>query len=173
MLLFVLTMIVVLSSITFAQVATADGDSTSFDFWLGDWSLTWRDRDSNIAHGENSITKTLGGRVLQERFKAQSGAMTGYEGMSLSLFDVTAKRWFQTWVDSDGNYLDFSGGTMGEKRFFGRAYREQDGDTVQQRMIFYNITRDAFDWDWQRSLDGGTTWELRWQIHYERKNQKK
>lgn len=167
--LFILALVAALSPLTFAQGAAADGDSSSFDFWSGEWNLTWRDRDSSIARGENTVLKILGGKVLQEHFRALSGTMTGYEGMSLTLYDVTARRWFQTWVDRDGNYLDFTGGLMGNDRFFTREYREQNGDTVQQRMIFYNITGDAFDWDWERSLDGGATWELRWQIHYERK----
>ena len=158
-----------LPALTLSQGKTSEVDSTSFDFWVGEWNLSWRDRDSSAARGENTITRIMGGRVLQERFKALSGTMTGYEGTSLSVYDVTARKWFQTWVDSDGNYLDFTGGAMGKDRFFAREYHEQNGDTVQQRMIFYNIAQDAFDWDWERSLDGGATWELRWQIHYERK----
>jgi hypothetical protein len=150
----VLASVAVLPSLTLSQAATAEGDSTSFDFWVGEWNLTWKDRDSSAARGENTITRIMGGRVLQERFRALSGSMVGYEGMSLSLFDVTAKKWFQTWVDSDGNYLDFTGGAMGKDRFFAREYHEQNGGTVQQRMIFYNIAQDAFDWDWERSSSG-------------------
>ncbi len=166
---FVLMMIAVFSSFASTQEIIANGDSTSFDFWVGEWNLTWRGSDSSIAHGENTIAKIMGGKVIQEQFKALGGSMAGYVGMSLSLYDVTSKKWFQTWVDNEGNYLDFTGGTMGNDRFFARQYHEQNGDTVQQQMIFYNITKDAFDWDWERSFDGGTTWELRWQIHYERK----
>jgi hypothetical protein len=43
------------------------------------------------------------------------------------------------------------------------------GNTVDQRMVFYNIAADSFDWDWETSRDGGRTWELRWRIHYQRR----
>jgi hypothetical protein len=44
-----------------------------------------------------------------------------------------------------------------------------DGSKVQQRMVFKNIGRNEFDWSWERSLDGGKTWEVLWPIHYKRK----
>lgn len=28
---------------------------------------------------------------------------------------------------------------------------------------------DAFEWNWERSLDAGKTWEVQWQIHYTRR----
>jgi len=31
-------------------------------------------------------------------------------GRSISIFDATDKKWKQTWVDSQGSYLDFVGG---------------------------------------------------------------
>jgi hypothetical protein len=36
-------------------------------------------------------------------------------------------------------------------------------------MVWYNITADEFDWNWERSDDGGKTWEVKWQIKYKRK----
>jgi hypothetical protein len=40
---------------------------------------------------------------------------------------------------------------------------------VQQRMVFKNITANELDWSWERSLDGGKTWQVMWPIHYKRK----
>jgi hypothetical protein len=37
------------------------------------------------------------------------------------------------------------------------------------RMVFLNITRDSLDWRWEKSEDGGKSWQLMWPIHYERK----
>jgi len=36
-------------------------------------------------------------------------------------------------------------------------------------MIFYDIEHDQLDWRWERSDDGGQTWQVKWQIHYRRK----
>jgi hypothetical protein len=43
------------------------------------------------------------------------------------------------------------------------------GQPCKQRMVWYNITRDRFDWNWERSNDGGVTWRVLWQIQYTRK----
>jgi len=36
-------------------------------------------------------------------------------------------------------------------------------------MVCYNITADEFDWNWERSDDGGNTWRVLWKIKYKRK----
>jgi hypothetical protein len=43
------------------------------------------------------------------------------------------------------------------------------GEACKQRMVWYNIEADQIDWNWERSNDGGTTWRVLWQIHYQKK----
>jgi hypothetical protein len=43
------------------------------------------------------------------------------------------------------------------------------GEACKQRMVWYNIESDRFDWNWERSDDGGNTWRVLWQIKYKRK----
>lgn len=45
---------------------------------------------------------------------------------------------------------------------------ERDGKSVVHRMLFHDITDGGLRWDWQRSEDGGGTWEDLWNIRYER-----
>jgi hypothetical protein len=40
---------------------------------------------------------------------------------------------------------------------------------LYQRMVFENITKDAFDWNWETSKDGGASWTLSWHLHYTRR----
>jgi len=35
-----------------------------------------------------------------------------------------------------------------------------------QRIVFYNITKDKLDWDWEASNDNGKTWQLNWMLYY-------
>jgi hypothetical protein len=89
-------------------------------------------------------------------------------GMSVSTFGRQLGKWQQTWVDNEGGYLDFVGefkdgqmvlqrkGTVGGKEFM-------------QRMVWYNITADKLDWNWERSDDEGKTWKVLWKIKYSRK----
>jgi hypothetical protein len=71
-------------------------------------------------------------------------------------------------VDSDGAYLDFIGKFEGDKRMFMRKTKDSEGNQVIQRMVFYDITDDSFQWDWERSTDNGKSWELQWKIAYQR-----
>jgi hypothetical protein len=43
-----------------------------------------------------------------------------------------------------------------------------EGQPAKQRMVWFNITADAFDWHWDRSDDGGDTWKTLWAIRYTR-----
>lgn len=43
------------------------------------------------------------------------------------------------------------------------------GQACKQRMVWYNITDDEYDWNWERSDDSGKTWDVKWQIKYRRK----
>jgi hypothetical protein len=36
-------------------------------------------------------------------------------------------------------------------------------------MVWYDIEEQQFNWNWDRSDDGGQTWRTLWQIHYTRK----
>ncbi len=85
-------------------------------------------------------------------------------------FDFWLGDWEQTWVDTEGSYLLFTGqfkdGIM-ELRSPERA--RADGTTVASRMIFKNIRPDSFDWDYQVTKDQGKTWKDDWNIHYQRK----
>ena len=139
-----------------------------FDFWVGEWNLTWEAPDGSVERGFNKIEKILDGKVLLENFKALDGRFAGYQGKSFSVFHPRSKTWKQTWVDSNGGYLDFVGKIDGDRRIFHRDGKGPNGAPVKQRMVFYDITDDSLTWDWELSKDGGKTWELQWRIHYER-----
>ena len=135
-----------------------------FDFWLGDWDCTWYE-DGLEYVGTNSVYADLGGAVLVENFDGRPSL--DFQGLSFSVYDRAAACWRQTWVDSEGSYLDFAGsfenGVM-ELRRSG----EVDGAPALFRMRWENIEADAFDWSWQRSVDGGETWVSLWEIEYRR-----
>jgi hypothetical protein len=138
--------------------------AAQFDFWLGNWELTSGGKPA----GTNTITREYDGAVIMERF-AGSGE-NALHGMSVSVFNKNTGRWNQTWVDNQGGYLDFEGGFADGKMILSRHATIQ-GKEVAQRMVWFNITPDSFDWNWERSDDNGATWKTLWPIHYERKAQ--
>jgi hypothetical protein len=92
-------------------------------------------------------------------------------GKSVSIFDVTAGKWKQTWIDNEGGYLDFVGESKDGQMILAREATRPDGTKGLSRMVFKNITHDEFDWSWEGSKDGGKTWTVVWPIHYKRRPQ--
>ena len=142
--------------------STAQLDAArQFDFWLGEWDCSWGDGEG----GTNSVYLDLGDKVVVESFDARPSLE--YQGMSHSVYDRAVARWKQTWVDSDGTYLDFVGGFENGVMEL-RRNGEVDGAPAVFRMRWENIERDSLDWSWQRSDDGGATWTTLWAIGYTR-----
>lgn len=140
-----------------------------FDFWLGQWDLTWPgEKKDETGHGTNTITRTLGGCIVQENFSG--GDSMRLRGISVSTFDVNAGRWKQTWVDNEGGYLDFVGQFRDGQMILQREATRNDGTKFLQRMVWKNITLNEFDWTWEASHDGGKTWQVNWPIHYKRRS---
>lgn len=135
---------------------------SQFAFWIGDWDLTWG--EDGQERGTNRIRPILNGKVVLEEF--DGAPALDFRGKSVSVYDP-ARGWLQTWVDNAGAYLDFSGGMQGDRMVLSRQF-EREGQTVHQRMVWYNIRPDEMDWNWERSTDG-QNWEVLWHIHYRRR----
>lgn len=130
-----------------------------FDFWLGTWDVQW----GEDGRGTNRIERILDGKIIQENFTAPD-----LIGMSVSSYDKERGLWCQTWVDNSGGYLDFTGKLEGEKMILTRDAIVK-GQTCKQRMVWFDIQADRFEWNWERSDDDGKTWRVLWNIHYTRK----
>jgi uncharacterized protein DUF1579 len=144
----------------------ADPQQKQFDFWIGEWNLTWPgDKPGEVGHGTNSIKRILDGCVVQESF---SGADSMHlRGTSVSTFDARSNRWKQTWVDNEGGYLDFLGDFSNGQMILQRE-AVRNGEKILQRMVWKNISVNELDWSWESSADGGKTWQVNWPIHYKR-----
>lgn len=152
-----------------AQTAPTYGcdspEARQFDFWVGEWDLSYKSADGRMDRSRNRITKALDGCVILEQFTGAPG--TKLNGHSVSTFDRNAKQWKQTWVDNTASYLDFTGGLADGKMILVRD-AERQGKKFRQRMVWQDIRADAFKWLWQRSDDGGATWSTQWEIDYRR-----
>jgi hypothetical protein len=131
---------------------------TQFDFWLGQWACTWAEEGK----GTNDVLRILDDKIIQENFSAPE-----LKGMSVSSYDPERGLWCQTWVDNSGSYLDFTGKFEDGKMMLSRDAIVR-GEACKQRMVWYHIAANQFDWNWERSDDGGSTWRVLWQIHYQR-----
>ena len=152
-------------------VVQAAAPETQMDFWVGEWECTGRSRNApgkdewTETKATNSIRKILGGKVIEENF-----SMPGFDGKSVSVYDVRTQMWRQTWVDSAGGYLVFEGGTKEGKMTLVQVMAKNAPEGLSMRMVFSEVKKDSFTWDWERSSDSGKTWELQWRLNYKRKN---
>lgn len=143
-------------------------EQKQFDFWVGEWDLTWPGQKAGeVAHGANSIKRILDGCVVQENFSGQDAMPL--RGTSVSTFDAGTGKWRQTWVDNQGGYLDFAGELKDGKLILQRETTKKDGSKILQRMAWKNVTAKELDWSWEASRDGGKTWQVQWPIHYKRR----
>lgn len=138
-----------------------------FDFWVGDWDLTWPAQGQIPAGtGTNHVERILDGCVIQESFAA-SGPQP-LVGHSVSAYVPREKGWKQTWVDNQGSYIALTGTFQDGQMILTQRALGPDGKPRLARMVFLNIKPDSFDWHWESSTDG-KTWKLNWPIHYQRK----
>ena len=147
-----------------AQAATP---AELFDFWIGDWVVSWKNANSSPGQARNRVSKILDGKVIEEDFAGDPAVTPRLLGRSLSVMDK-AGVWRQAWADNQGGFFALSGGAEGETRFFTTAFQPVGEQLKGQRMRFYDIRPDSFDWDWEGSSDGGKTWTLIWRLHYRR-----
>ncbi len=144
------------------QIGTDALGPDALDFWLGRWVVSW----SGGGQGTNSIRRILDDRVIEESFEGRDSESV-LLGRSLSVRDEADGRWRQTWVDSNGAYLDFVGIDVDGRIAFQRE-TTVGSERVLQRMVWLDVTGDALRWQWQRSKDDGATWEVVWAIDYRR-----
>lgn len=143
-------------------------EQKQLEFWVGEWDLTWPGNNpGEVAHGTNSIKRILDGCIVEETFSG--GDAMPLRGRSVSVYDIRARKWKQTWVDNEGGYLDLTGESKDGQMILACESLRADGTKGLQRMVFKNITHDEFDWSWEASKDGGKTWTVAWPIHYKRK----
>jgi hypothetical protein len=171
LLLLLITICITVPGVCFGQTKISELEPEQyFDFWIGEWELSWTDQQGNAGGGTNLIERTLGGYVIKENFEAEQGVLEGYIGKSWSVYNTQRQTWNQTWVDNNGGYIALEGSVDDDKRIFQTAERElPNGNTIINRMVFYDITEDSFTWDWESSRDSGESWSVNWQIKYERK----
>ncbi len=138
--------------------STCNGPEYSvLDFWVGKWDLTWEG-----GSGTNEITKEYNDCVIHENFKGSN-----LKGMSISSYVEPAGTWRQIWVDEENSFLDLYGKKDGGNYIFHTTPNDETPN-IQLQMVFSEIKPDSFIWTWQRTDNGGDTWQDLWKISYKR-----
>ena len=139
----------------------------AFDFWVGEWDLSWKQADGSLAAGSNIITKTpYGNCVVTEQF--DGAPSMDFKGMSVSTFHKQTGLWRQAWVDGAGGFFSLYGGPQSDGTFLLEMERLNDQGPYR-RMIWKNIEQDSLDWHWQGRESSEEVWGDLWVIHYKKR----
>lgn len=153
-------------ALTITQATPVPPETKQFDFWIGKWKCEGESYgpDGKKTHttATNTVRRTLDGHVVEENFEG-----AGMKGQSHSVYMPAGKKWRQTWVDNQGGYIALVGGFADGKMTLQTVANPANPNTAS-RMVFSNIQKDSFDWDWENTTDGGKTWKLNWHLHYTR-----
>ena len=153
---------------TYAAPAPTPQPPDMFDFWVGDWNVTWKNADGTMGKARNHVARILDSRVIEEQFEQDAADPAPLlKGRSLSVRDA-AGQWHQAWADNQGGFFALTASADGDKRLFSTALTLVGDQVKGQRMVFHHIAKDAFTWDWEGTSDGGKTWKLLWQLDYRR-----
>jgi hypothetical protein len=112
----------------------SEPEQKQLDFWVGEWDLTWPGTtQGQTDHGTNSVHRILDGCIVQENF---SGADAMHlRGQSVSIFDVRAGKWKQTWVDNERRLSGFCWGIQrqtNERGHPARRHQKPATDGIQK-----------------------------------------
>jgi hypothetical protein len=132
-----------------------------FDFWLGRWRVT---DTTGKQVGRNHIERSLGGCVLHESWTATDGS----KGESFNIYDRSSGRWHQTWVDEHGLLLQLDGGLQGPSMVLEGERLSPDHTRMLHRITWTPLDAQHVRQHWERSADGGKTWETLFDGRYAR-----
>lgn len=125
----------------------------AFDFWVGEWRVTWKTLQGKPAEGRSSIQRVVGGCALAEHWQGRDGS----EGRSLTFFDPATKRWHQTWVDATAQPLMFEGDFEGKSLVLTARVGHGGGFETYHRITWTPLPGGVRQ-HWEQSPDG-TAWE--------------
>lgn len=134
----------------------------AFDFWVGDWQVTPRAGGAVVA--TSKIEKLYGGCAVRENWMPVNGTGGG------SLNSIAADgRWYQRWVGSSGETVDFVGGLnkAGQMVLTGwwRAYGGPGNDQLV-RMTYTANEDGSVRQHGEISSDHGTSWATGFDLIY-------
>lgn len=133
----------------------------AFDFWVGEWRVTWKTPQGQPAEGRNSIQRVLDGCAIEEHWHGDDGS----EGKSLSFFDPSAQRWHQAYVDKTAQPLLLEGAFEGRSLVLTGKSRRGGLETFHR--ITWSPLADGVRQHWEQSANG-RTWETVFDGRYEK-----
>lgn len=141
-----------------------DAAHRAFDFWVGRWDVRPTGKDVIVAH--SLIERLYRGCAIRENWMPIGQPAGG--GGSLSSYDSATGGWRQTWVDSSGTRVDFTGGYAAGAMVLAGPWRgivtPGKEDTV--RMTYTRLPGGRVRQLGEVSTDQGKSWTVSFDFTY-------
>ena len=136
-----------------APPACATAEHRQFDFWVGAWDVYPTGTDRLVAH--SLIERRYDGCAIRENWMP----LQGQGGGSFSAWRPATRGWRQTWVDSSGGWVEFTGGMEGGAMVLtGPWAGVANGRDGIVRMRYTREANGTVRQHGQVSTDNGATW---------------
>jgi hypothetical protein len=136
-------------------------ENRQFDFWVGSWDVYPTGGTSLVAH--SLIERRYTGCAIRENWMP----LHGEGGGSFSAWRPETGHWRQTWVDSMGGWVEFSGGMEGDAMVLTGLWR--GAANGRDGLVRMHYTREAGGAVRQRgeiSTDNGHSWAPSFDLTY-------
>lgn len=156
-------------------------EARQFDFWIGEWDVqnwhrnpqtpndaTWY--DTGVA--TNRVYAILDGCAIVEHWMGRLSYGTTH-GFSVRAYDPEQDQWVLVlyWPNATGGTFGTLEGIFqhGRGEFYS-DYTDAQGQQVENRYSFSDITPEAFRWDAATSTDSRVTWKPGWIMEFSRRD---
>ncbi|MBT8401916.1 MAG: hypothetical protein KJO98_15685 [Rhodothermia bacterium] len=126
--------------------------SQEFNFWIGEWDVT---AGGNPA-GHNRIEPILGGCAIQETWNGSGGSA----GSSFNFYNPQLEKWQQFWIWQNGTTLYLTGDYADGRMVLKGDSQNRNGQTVANRVTWFDNDDGTVRQLWETSTDGGETWSV-------------
>lgn len=143
----------------FCAEGQVGGETRQADFLVGSWKVVG---EHGLRLGTSVIESDVDDCLVVEHFESRGGL----KAISYTYIDLWVERWFRTYVDSEGERLELSGG------FEDGALVLRGTEDTRHGPVEVTITwrpeGGKVKQVWEVSQDGGATWERTATLVYER-----
>jgi hypothetical protein len=145
-----------------APPCAANPNSRQFDFWLGDWAVTYPGAPGGST---STVSLTLDQCVVVENWNGGKG----HSGRNWFAYSADDQAWHGMFADNRGRVHVFEGALEPGAAEFRGPSRNADGTTVLNRVRVVRINADQVEESWEKSTDQGKTWKTEFRGEYHRK----
>lgn len=128
------------------------GSTRKLDFLVGSWSV----QHAGDEIGTAEVSTDLTGCLFEEVFRTPRG----YEAVSYTYQDIVVGSWYRTYIDSEGERMEVSGGFQGDDLVLSgsEAGRGASGQVLDVRIRWTPMADGTVEVTHESSADGGASW---------------